>query len=66
MCIEEFGDACNTDVYVGGYGLNKLPKPATARHSRGPKNARAYLCSVRDDCDALWERDHSDDFALSL
>lgn len=66
MCIEEFGDECNTDVYIAGYGLTRLPSPARARHSRGPKKARAFLCSVRDDCDDLWERAHSDDFAATL
>jgi hypothetical protein len=66
MCIDEFGAECNTDVYVAGYGLTKLPTPDRARHSRGPRNARAYLCSAVNDCDTLWPRDHSDDFAETL
>jgi len=65
-CIRQFGERCNIDTYVAGYGRRSLPDPAEARHDRGPRNARRYLCDVRDDCDELWPVDHSDDFAATL
>jgi hypothetical protein len=65
-CIELYDDRCTTDVFMAGYGMNRMPTPEEARHHRGPVNARRFLCAVRDDCDELWPRDHDDDFALSL
>lgn len=64
--IQQFGDQCTIAVYMAGYGMNRIPTPAEARHHRGPVNARRYLCKVRDDCDSLWPVSNSDDFALSL
>lgn len=65
-CIRQFGERCNIDTYVAGYGLPHLPDPSEARHSRGPRNARRFLCTVREDCDDLWPTDNSDDFAATL
>lgn len=64
--IQAHGDQCTIAVFMAGYGMNRLPSPAEARHHRGPVNARRYLCKVREDCDELWPIDSSDDFALSL
>jgi hypothetical protein len=65
-CIQLYGDRCNMNTYVAGYGMSRIPDPAGARHSRGPRNARRYLCSVREDCDDLWPTDLNLDFAAEL
>lgn len=66
MCIDRYGQQCNTDTFVAAYGANKMPTPASARTYKGVIRAREFLCGVRQDCDELWVRDHDDAFALSL
>jgi len=65
-CIHRFGDRCDIDTYVAGYGMNRLPDPAEARGSRGPVNARRFLCSATEQCDEYWPVMHNDAFAETL
>jgi len=65
-CIKRFGEQCTVDAYVAGYGLTRLITPDSARHSKGPRRAREFLCSVYEDCDSVWPRDDDDAFALEL
>lgn len=66
MCIEEYGQRCNVDTFVAGYGSKRMPAPENALANRGVVRARQFLCAVRQDCDDFWPRDTDEDFALSL
>lgn len=67
MCIDQYGQRCDVNTFVAGYGANKLPDPANARAYKGVVRAREFLCGVRpDDCDEFWPSDRSEDTVLGV